>query len=798
MIGHKQARHGASALPRPYAKPEIRKSSKEASLRRVGRAPRAAKPSIDQLCIDTIRTLSMDAVQKAASGHPGAPMALAPVIYTLWQEFLRYDPDDPLWPNRDRFVLSNGHASMLLYAMLHLAGVRAVDAHGRTLAEPAVSLDDIKNFRQIGGKCPGHPEYGVTTGVEATTGPLGQGCGMSVGMAIGGAWLAQHFNRPGHTLFDYNIYALCSDGDMMEGVSSEAASLAGHLMLGNLCWIYDSNQVTIEGRAELALSEDVAARFRAYGWNVQRVADANDTERLAAAFESFRGGLALAPTLIIVESHIGYGAPHKHDTSAAHGEPLGVEEIRLAKRAYHWPEDSSFLVPDGVRERVSAGVGQRGARSRAGWLARMDAYRAKYPDLAGQLEQMGRRGLPEGWDAGLPSFDADAKGLATRESSGKALNAIASRCPWLVGGAADLSPSTRTRLTFEGAGDFEAGRNDGRNLHFGVREHAMAAIVNGLALSGLRSFGSTFLIFSDYMKPAIRLGAIMRLPVVHVFTHDSIGLGEDGTTHQPVEQLVGLRATPGLITLRPADANEAVEAWRVIIGAWRAGLPGAHPAEDAHIRPDALRLRQRRRQRRVCLGRCGRRQEGVADPDRLRQRGRAVPCCAGQTRTGRRRDAGRQHALLGIVRTPGSSLSRKRSAAGNCGARLGRGRLGHRLGSLCRRPRRENRHARLWRIGACRRSGEEIRLHGRRHMRRGAAAPVALSGVTPTPRVRRIGGAAFLPRTLPGPSAKLVFKRRALAADIACLIEQPRPISHRPLDSLRGQKAEVPESATMR
>ncbi len=564
MLGQKFAHHGASARPRRYTRPDRRKSSKEAGAGRCGgHEPPPSGRSIEGLCIDTIRTLSMDAVEKAASGHPGAPMALAPVIHTLWQDFLRYDPQDPQWPNRDRFVLSNGHASMLLYAMLHLAGVRAVDANGELLDQPAVSLDDIKNFRQIGSKCPGHPEFGLTTGVETTTGPLGQGCGTSVGMAIAERWLARRFNRPGYSLFDYNIYVLCSDGDMMEGVASEAASLAGHLMLGNLCWIYDSNQVTIEGHTDLAFSEDVAARFRGYGWTVLRVGDANDTERLAAAIEAFRAGEA--PTLIIVESHIGYGAPHKHDTSAAHGEPLGAEEIRLAKRSYQWPEDSSFLVPDGVRERFSAGIGRRGARLRGDWLARLRDYRAKYPDLFDQFERMRRRELPDDWDAGLPWFPPDGKGLATRDSAGKALNAIAARCPWLVGGAADLAPSTKTRLAFEGAGDFEAGRHDGRNFHFGIREHAMGAILNGLALAGLRCFGATFLIFSDYMKPAIRLAAIMQLPVVYVFTHDSIGLGEDGTTHQPVEQLVALRAIPGLITLRPADANEAVEAWRVVM-----------------------------------------------------------------------------------------------------------------------------------------------------------------------------------------------------------------------------------------
>jgi transketolase len=507
----------------------------------------------------------MDAVQQANSGHPGTPMALAPVIYTLWQRFLRFDPNDPNWPNRDRFILSNGHASMLLYAMLHLTGVKAVDSKYERLGEFAVTLEDIKKFRQLDSKCPGHPEYHVTTGVETTTGPLGQGCATSVGMVIAERWLAKHFNRPDFTVFDYDVYAMCGDGDMMEGVTSEAASLAGHLMLGNLCWIYDSNGITIEGHTDLAFSEDVAARFLAYGWNVTRVGDANDTERIARAIEEFQRTNE-APTLIIVDSHIGFGAPHKHDTSAAHGEPLGVEEIRLAKRSYGWPEDAKFLVPDGVREHFSAGIGQRGSELRATWSTSMETYRAKYPDLANQIEQMQKRKLPDGWDTDLPSFPADSKGLASRDSSAKVLNAIASRFPWLIGGAADLAPSTKTLLTFEAAKDFEADTHGGRNLHFGIREHAMGAIVNGLALSKIRAYGSTFLIFSDYMKPALRLSALMQLPAITVFTHDSIGLGQDGPTHQPVEQLIALRAIPGLITLRPADANEVAEAWRVIIG----------------------------------------------------------------------------------------------------------------------------------------------------------------------------------------------------------------------------------------
>jgi transketolase len=520
---------------------------------------------MDELCINTIRTLSMDAVQRANSGHPGTPMAMAPVIYTLWQSFLRFDPEDPIWPNRDRFVLSAGHASMLLYSMLHLIGVKAVDAKYECPGELSVTLDDIKRFRQLGSKCTGHPEYHLTSGVETTTGPLGQGCATSIGMAIAGKWAANHFNRADFTIFDYHVYVLCSDGDMMEGVSSEAASLAGHLMLGKLCWIYDNNRVTIEGATALAFSDDVAARFLAYGWNVQHVGDANDAGRLAEAIAKFRGEHG-APTLIIVDSHIGYGALHKHDTNAAHGEPLGEEEVRLAKRNYGWPEDAHFLVPDGVREHFRSGICQRGEQLRSAWQARLEVYRSKYPDLADQLDRMQRRELPEDWDVDLPIFPTDPKGLPTRTSSGEVLNAIARRYPWLIGGSADLAPSTKTRLTFEGAGDFEPEKFGGRNLHFGIREHVMAATVNGLALSKVRAYGSGYLIFSDYMKPAIRLSALMEIPAIYIFTHDSIGLGEDGPTHQPVEQLIALRGIPGLITLRPADANEVTEAWRVIIG----------------------------------------------------------------------------------------------------------------------------------------------------------------------------------------------------------------------------------------
>jgi transketolase len=526
--------------------------------------PRRQKLADDQLCINTIRTLAMDAVQKAVSGHPGTPMALAPVAYTLWQQFLRYDPDEPLWPNRDRFVLSAGHASMLLYATLHLAGVRRVEGD-RVTDQPAVSLDDIKSFRQLDSVTPGHPEYGLTTGVEVTTGPLGQGCGNSVGMAIASRWLATHYNRPNFSLFDYNVYAICSDGDFMEGVASEAASLAGHLGLSNLCWIYDNNTITIEGHTELAFSEDVETRFKGYRWNVLRVDDANDRSGLAEALESFRRTTD-RPTLIIVHSVIGYGAPHKENTSEAHGEALGPEEVRLAKRAYGWPEDAQFLVPDGVRERFRDGVGKRGRALRDAWQKMFEAYRREHPEAAAEIGQQLAHELPKGWDADLPSFPADEKGMSTRDASGKVLITIAKRVPWLIGGAGDLAPSTKTKLTFDGAGSLERGEPGGRNMHFGIREHAMGAAVNGLVLCNLRAFGATFLIFSDYMRPSLRLSALMKLPAFHVFTHDSIGLGEDGPTHQSIEQLVGLRAIPGMVVLRPADANEVREAYRVILG----------------------------------------------------------------------------------------------------------------------------------------------------------------------------------------------------------------------------------------
>ncbi len=518
---------------------------------------------MDQLCIDTIRTLAMDAVQKANSGHPGTPMALAPVAYEVWQNHLRFDPADPIWPNRDRFVLSVGHASMLLYSLLHLTRTRAVDSDYNQTGEVSVSLDDIKNFRQLDSKCPGHPEYHLTSGVETTTGPLGQGVATSVGMAVAERWLAAHYNRPGFDLFDYKVYALAGDGDLMEGVSAEAASLAGHLRLSNLCWIYDSNHITIEGGTDLAFSEDVGARFAAYGWHVEHVDDANDRGSLARALNGFAGRTD-KPTMIIVRSVIGYGAPKKAGTASAHGEPLGAEEIKGAKKAYGWPEDAQFLVPDGVYDQFANGIGARSGKANAAWKALFERYAEQYPDEARQITQIERRELPEGWDKDIPTFPADAKGMAGRDASSQVQNAIGKNLPWLLGGAADLAPSTKTLLKFEGAGALEPGQPGGRNMHFGIREHAMGSAVNGLALSKLRAYGSTFLIFSDYMKPAIRLSALMELPTVWIFTHDSIGVGEDGPTHQPIEQLLSLRSIPGLITLRPADANEVAEAWRTI------------------------------------------------------------------------------------------------------------------------------------------------------------------------------------------------------------------------------------------
>jgi len=523
-----------------------------------------ANQDLDLLSINTIRTLSIDAVQQAKSGHPGTPMALAPLVYTLWNRVMRFDPKDPIWPNRDRFVLSNGHASMLVWSILYLTQTQAVNADYERLGTPSVTLDEIRRFRHIDSKTPGHPEYHWVSGVETTTGPLGQGIATSVGMAIAQKWLASRYNKPDFAIFDYDIYAVCGDGCMMEGVGSEAASLAGHLALDNLCWIYDNNHITIEGNTRLAFSDDVAARFMGYHWNVLRVGDANDCERIKDALKTFRETRD-RPTLIILDSHIGYGSPHKVDSAEAHGEPLGEDEVRLAKRAYGWPEDAKFLVPDGVLEHFAAGIGQRGGQERERWEKLLASYREVFPDLAVEIDQMQRRELPVGWDRNLPAFPADPKGVAGRDASGATLNVLAQNIPWFIGGSADLGPSNRTTLKFAGAGDFEAGTPGGRNLHFGVREHAMAAAVNGMSLSKLRSFGATFFIFSDYARPAIRLSALMELPTIFVFTHDAMGDGEDGPTHQPVEHLISLRAIPGLTVLRPGDANEVVEAYRHIL-----------------------------------------------------------------------------------------------------------------------------------------------------------------------------------------------------------------------------------------
>ncbi|MCX4821480.1 transketolase [Streptomyces sp. NBC_01142] len=519
---------------------------------------------LDTLSVNTIRGLCMDAVQKAQSGHPGTPMGIAPVAYTLWQRFLRFDPQDPIWPNRDRFVLSEGHASTLLWSLLHLTGVRAVDPDYEVLGRPAVTLDDLKSFRQLGSRCPGHPEYRWTSGVEATTGPLGQGVADSVGMAMAGRWLAARYNRDDFPLFDFDVYALAGDGCMMEGVASEAASLAGHQRLSNLCWIYDSNRVTIEGHTSIAFTEDVAARFLAYGWNVTTVADANDLDAVARAFHTFLAETE-RPTLVLVHSHIGYGSPVE-DSPKAHGAPFGPDGVRATKRFLGMPEDEQFWIPEEVRDWFGQGIGARGAQLRTAWEKRFDAYRAAWPELADELERMQRRELPEGWDSKLPDFPADPKGLATRDSSAQVLNALAQSIPWLLGGSADLAPSTKTHLTFDGAGDFQPESPSGRNLHLGIREHAAAAVANGMALTKLRPYWSGFLIFSDYAKAAIRLSALMEIPVVHIFTHDSIGVGEDGPTHQPVEQLAGLRAMPGLLVFRPGDAGEVVETWRLVAG----------------------------------------------------------------------------------------------------------------------------------------------------------------------------------------------------------------------------------------
>ncbi len=502
--------------------------------------------NLDELCINTIRTLAMDAVQQANSGHPGTPMALAPVAYVLWDRFLRHSPSNPSWPNRDRFVLSAGHASMLLYSLLHLTGYD-------------VPLEDLKRFRQWDSLTPGHPERGHTSGVETTTGPLGQGVANTVGFAIAERWLAERYNKEGHTLFDYNVYAIAGDGCLMEGVSQEAASIAGHLGLSNLTWIYDNNHITIEGNTSLAFSDDVATRFIAYGWNVLRVGDANDLDMLERALTTARKE-SNRPSLVIVDSHIAYGAPNKQDTSGAHGEPLGETEIRLTKERYGWPADAKFLVPDEASAHMRQAI-DRGQAAEAEWNERFAAYKAAYPELASEVELIRAGELPEGWDADIPTFPTDEKGVAGREASAKVENAIAAHIPWMIGGSADLSPSTKTAI--KDGGSFSRDNHSGRNIHYGIREHAMGAIANAIALSGLRTFCSGFLIFSDYMRSTIRLAALMELPVTFIFTHDSIGVGEDGPTHQPIEQLMSLRAIPQLFVIRPADGNEVAEAWRV-------------------------------------------------------------------------------------------------------------------------------------------------------------------------------------------------------------------------------------------
>jgi transketolase len=519
---------------------------------------------LDLLSINTIRTLSMDAVQAAKSGHPGTPMALAPLVYTIWNRVMNFDPKDPIWPNRDRFVLSNGHASMLIWSVLHLSGTQAVNAEYERLGKPSVTLDDIRNFRQVGSRAPGHPEYHWVSGVETTSGPLGQGVATSVGMAMAQKWLASRYNKPGFDIFDYNIYAVCGDGCLMEGVSAEAASLAGHLGLDNLVWVWDNNRITIEGNTSIAFTEDVAARFIAYGWNVLRLTDANDIDRIEQTLATFRA-TKNRPTFVVLDSHIGYGSPHKQDTPEAHGEPLGDEEIKLTKKAYGWPEDAKFLVPDGVMAHFQSGIGARGSAARKKWLELFAAYKTKFPELATEIDQMQKRDLPTGWDKNLPTFPADPKGMAGRDASGKVLNILAQNIPWFLGGSADLGPSNKTVLTYEGAGNFQAGSYGGKNIHYGIREHSMGSVINGLCLSKLRAYGATFFIFSDFARPSIRLSALMEIPAIFIFTHDALGDGEDGPTHQPIEHLISLRAIPGLVTLRPGDANEVVEAYRYVM-----------------------------------------------------------------------------------------------------------------------------------------------------------------------------------------------------------------------------------------
>ncbi len=663
--------------------------------------------NIDQLCINTIRTLAMDAVQQANSGHPGTPMAMAPVIYSLWQNFLSFDPDDPIWPNRDRFVLSMGHASTLLYSMLHLTQVKAVNPEYESLGKPSVTLEDVKNFRQLDSKCPGHPEYRWTSGIETTTGPLGQGVATSVGMAVASRWMGQYFNRPSFDMIGFDVYALAGDGCMMEGVSGEAASLAGHLKLSNLCWIYDNNHISIEGNTSLSYSDDVATRFVGYGWNVTRVGDANDQDMLKRAFKCFQDTKD-RPTLIIVDSHIAYGAPHKQDTSAAHGEPLGDEEIRLTKRVYGWPEDAKFLVPDGVYDRFQELMGQRGRGQREAWMAKFGEYSREYPELAGHLLKMQKRELPDGWDTDIPNFPADAKGMGGRDSSAKVQNAIAKRVPWLIGGSADLAPSTKTRLTFDGAGDFSATDYSGRNFHFGIREHAMGSMLNGMSLSKARVYGSGFLIFSDYMRAPIRLSALMEIPVIYIFTHDSIGVGEDGPTHQPVEQLISLRAIPGI------DCDASGRCQRSCRGLAhhhevpaRTGLPDSLAAEYADVGSDQICTCVRRGERRLHFSRRERQRPG-SDSARYWQRSRAVRGCVRAVDQGWNKSAGGQHSFVGTVRSSEPGISGSSAASEREGARFSGTGVDIRMGAL--RPP-EHWHVNVWSIGAVEGTAEKVRVY---------------------------------------------------------------------------------------
>ncbi|MEC9094764.1 MAG: transketolase [Planctomycetota bacterium] len=523
-----------------------------------------ATGSIETLAINTIRTLSMDGVQAANSGHPGTPMALAPVAYSVWQEALSYDPNHPRWPARDRFVLSCGHASMLLYSVLHVAGVKKIDAQGEPTAELSITLDDLKNFRQLDSPCAGHPEFGEAEGIETTTGPLGQGISNSVGMAIAAKWFESRYDRPGSEIFGFDTYALCSDGDLMEGIGCEAASLAGHLKLDNLCWIYDDNKITIEGETDLAFSEDMKTKFQGLGWHTVTVEDANDLDSIKAALDEFKTTSG-KPTLVILKSIIGYGSPNKANTHGAHGAPLGDEEIKLTKEVYGWPNEK-FLVPQEVPEHFAQKVGTRGAEAYAKWKAAYESYAVENPELANELEKIWSGELPSNWEAGLPEFAVDEeKGMATRASSGKTLNGFGPAIPWFIGGSADLAPSTKTLIEHDGAGEFGPENYGGRNFHFGIREHAMAAACNGMALCGLRPYGATFFVFTDYMRGSMRLSSLMKLGVTYVLTHDSIGVGEDGPTHQPVEHLAACRSIPGLLVMRPGDANEVAQCYRIAL-----------------------------------------------------------------------------------------------------------------------------------------------------------------------------------------------------------------------------------------